>query len=487
MTTAGTTDERRHQPSGTPNAPRAPAASLAQQIRAFNQQQFASQSRPRKEKSASDVAYLLESDSDGSPPSPARASVKLESASDSDVDAEDEGYGDEYDEEAAALAMMSTLELLQSRGSHLVPVRRPKQRNVPHIAHAELAHAEERVVVLEAQLLDAEETICHLKAEKLAALRSVEKLTLALEAAQLTVSEQTARINIWQSPSTPLSSGRTVDGAHHHHQHIVTLRTSGNNKDSAQDDDATDSDDSSESIDELRAKVRRLHEQLRAQQESRLLEQEERMAVIREQEREIQQLQRECERLAEACEDRDVRLFQAFNGASPASKADTLELFDDDDRASLGLLAPRHRLLSRYSSSSADMGSESSDSIGTAAAASTGVNSAYPHWREELVRHPTPHFDLDSPEVQYLLHAWTSNVQKLQYLRVWFAHVAAPHRRLALDVPRSIELPRLLPEICDGFLVLVVPLLRKQTQRDIQVHLRQFSDHTDLRIRVIPR
>ncbi|TYZ62866.1 hypothetical protein PybrP1_012898 [[Pythium] brassicae (nom. inval.)] len=485
MTTAGTTDERRHrnrQPVTTPNAPRAPAASFAQQIRAFNQQQFASQSRLQREKSASTATDLLESDSDESPPSPAHASAAPESASDGEADAN--GFSDEEDEEAAALAMMSTLQLLQSRGgggSHPLASKRQRQRKAPRMARAELAHAEERVAALEAQLLDAEEIICHLKAEKLAALRSVEKLTQSLAAAQQGAGEP-ASVNIWCTPNALSLAAESGDS-----DHPETL------SDRA---DASIDGDNSESVAELRATVRRLQAQLSAQQESRELEQEERMAVIREQEREIQKLRLERERLAETCEDLDARLFRALDGVS---KADSLlEIPDDDDDNDENLLLSRHRsvsslrgrrrrVLSLASSGSADMGSESSESGEPAAAAVGASASEYPQWREELARHPTPHFDLDSPEVQYLLRAWTTNLQKLQYLRLWFAQVAAPRGPLAPDVPRGVELPRLLPEIRDGFLVLVVPLLRKQTQRDIQVHSRQYSDHTDLRIRVIPR
>ncbi|DBA02558.1 TPA: hypothetical protein N0F65_011030 [Lagenidium giganteum] len=110
-------------------------------------------------------------------------------------------------------------------------------------------------------------------------------------------------------------------------------------------------------------------------------------------------------------------------------------------------------------------------------------------WREELIRHPTPSFDLDSPEVQYLLHSWTSNVKKLQYLRVWLAHIAHDTGDLPTDFPLGLELPRLAPEICDGFLTLVVPLLRKQTKREIYVHTRRHQDdyHADLRLRIVNR
>lgn len=110
-------------------------------------------------------------------------------------------------------------------------------------------------------------------------------------------------------------------------------------------------------------------------------------------------------------------------------------------------------------------------------------------WQEELVRHPTPHFDLESPEVAYLLRAWTKNMKKMRYMRRWLLQVANTTGPLPTDFPTGVELPRLPPEVRDGFLTLVLPLLRKQTYRDVLVHCRQYNDgiHTDLRFRIVPR
>ncbi|CEG36975.1 uncharacterized protein PHALS_04223 [Plasmopara halstedii] len=110
-------------------------------------------------------------------------------------------------------------------------------------------------------------------------------------------------------------------------------------------------------------------------------------------------------------------------------------------------------------------------------------------WQEESVRHPTPHFDLESPEVDYILRAWTKNMRKMRYMRRWLVQVANTKGSLPDDFPMGVELPRLPPEVRDGFLTLVLPLLRKQTQREILAHCRQYNDgiHTDVRFRIVPR
>lgn len=190
------------------------------------------------------------------------------------------------------------------------------------------------------------------------------------------------------------------------------------------------------------------------------LQQEAHMAVIREQEREIRALQ---DQLAEVTDQLQVMQTQTIVSLERISSVGDLQasmLANGQDTSPV---------LMRRSSS--------------------GGDGNFHTWQEELVRHPTPHFDLDSHEVLYVLQSWTRNVKKLQFLRMWFAQIVATRGNLPEDLPLRIELPRLLPEIRDGFLTLVVPLLRKQTRRDIHVYARQYNDqvHTDLRICVVPR
>ncbi|RHY93364.1 hypothetical protein DYB35_000324 [Aphanomyces astaci] len=112
-----------------------------------------------------------------------------------------------------------------------------------------------------------------------------------------------------------------------------------------------------------------------------------------------------------------------------------------------------------------------------------------PHeWVEETARHPKPLFPMDSNEVRYLVGQWTQNPTKLQSLMTWLVHMSdeATDSRRRSSLPEAIELPRLPNEVRDGFVTLVVPLLRHQMTRMVHVHTRRYdANHTDLRIRVV--
>lgn len=212
----------------------------------------------------------------------------------------------------------------------------------------------------------------------------------------------------------------------------------------------------------MRRLVLELQAKLSDAEKDRAVEQEQHMAVIREQEEEIQAL-------SAAAEDKDLEL--------AALREKYLDAVQE-----IQLAADMEAIDASVASSVKDQPDYNEEEEPTA-------SPEILDWREELVRHPTPHFDLDSPEVQYLLHTWTGNVKKLHYLRLWFSRVATTRGPLPEDFPLGIELPRLTPEVRDGFLALVVPLLRRQTEREIQVHSRRYNDplHSDLRIRVVPR
>lgn len=449
-----------------------------------------------------------------------------------DHDGDDGDDGDVDEEEEAAFAMMNQLHLLQTRnarnsraaGGH-APTHKYGKTEVSSAAKSassvsagmELKQAEERIAKLEAQLLDAEETICHLKAEKLEALRDVEKLTIALE-------DHTHSNNHAGKRNTPYGEANkksvgiwgahrsaSDDGGAEHEQPEQHDDCSG--EDSVDEGDADDNNNNGEenantqSVKELRAHVQELQERLKNQQNGHVVEQEERMAVIREQELELRQVKLELDAMTEKYEELEARHDAALEGeeryrhsstssssrhggASVAHQYDSDQDEDEFLHRNLDLSTGLKDRSSSLDSMSFGRVSENGSSNGLAG---TGGGARMEHhrlqWREELVRHPTPHFDLDSPEVHYLLHSWTTNVQKLQYLRMWFTQVAITRGALPRDFPLGVELPRLSPEIRDGFLTLVVPLLRKQTQRDIQVHSRQYNDqyHTDVRIRAIPR
>jgi|UniRef100_K3WJ42 hypothetical protein len=447
---------------------------------------------------------------DGTPLSPGGYESEYDESDDDEVD----------EEEEAAFAMMNQLQLLETRNARTFGrstssgaaflnhgnLNDKRSSSLVNSAGMELKQAEERIVKLEAQLLDAEETIYHLKAEKLQALRDVEKLTIALEDMRSSHSndEKIAdkiNLNIWEAQNSSFEDG---EGGQ---------QRSEDNYGDASDDDGNNIDVGKRngglqgrSLEELREYVRELQYRLEDQGKDHVLEQEERMAVIREQELELRQLKQELDTMTEKYDEllethqqqsRQVHLHSSTSSSSRQGDTSAAPPFDYDHDEEEFVL---HRGLKRKSSSSMDSSSSALFETGHGSTYSNGTEVEYPTtspapWREELVRHPTPHFDLDSPEVHYLLHSWTTNLQKLQYLRMWFAQVAMPSQKrgsgapLPPDFPLGVELPRLSPEIRDGFLTLVVPLLRKQTLRDIVVHSRQYNDayHTDLRIRVVPR
>ncbi|KAE9020534.1 hypothetical protein PR003_g12345 [Phytophthora rubi] len=292
-------------------------------------------------------------------------------------------------------------------------------------ASLELKSANDRVAQLERQLLDAEETICHLKAEKLAALRDVERLSAARE------------------------------------------RRGTNRR---------------EDTEEQRRLVLELETRLAEQKQAHALEQEQRMAVIRDQEQELKTLRIQLEEKTKQYKElrqRHMDLLELDDQVVPqqsvASGVSQFSIYgeesDEDDEANVvNVVKPQRNKVGR-------------------ARAPADADSISPKWQEELVRHPTPHFDLESPEVAYILRAWTKNIKKMRYLRRWLIQVVATKGPLPDDFPMGVELPRLPPEVRDGFLTLILPLLRKQTQREILAHSRLYNDgvHTDLRFRVVPR
>ncbi|KAF0690089.1 Aste57867_18483 [Aphanomyces stellatus] len=124
-------------------------------------------------------------------------------------------------------------------------------------------------------------------------------------------------------------------------------------------------------------------------------------------------------------------------------------------------------------------------------------------WIEETARYPTPHFQMDSKEVHYIVSQWTQNPAKLKSLMAWLIEMSDEDVNMPVaaqlgsipptppppsQLPLAIELPRLTHEVRDGFLTMVVPLLRSQMSRTIHVHTRPYDQaHTDLRIRVTPK
>ncbi|CAI5744314.1 unnamed protein product [Peronospora destructor] len=323
--------------------------------------------------------------------------------------------------------------LKQSENVRYQPIRRQARLDLANVSGETLATglelkiANDRVSMLEWQLLDAEETICHLKAEKLAALRDIERLS-------------TATIDTGKQASSEKNDSEE--------QCILVLE---------------------------------LKTRLAEEKQVYALEQEQRMAVIRGQESELKTLRKQLDDTMKKLEELQQRHMDLLELDEEATMKQQRVLTSDGNRFSI----------SGYES---DEDNETTmfndcDPGQVRARAPADADAVNSKWHEELEHHPTPHFDMQSPEVAYILRAWTNNIKKMRYLRRWLLQVVATKGPLPDDFPMAVELPRLPPEVRDGFLTLILPLLRKQTEREILAHSRRYNDgiHTDLRFRAVPR
>lgn len=112
-------------------------------------------------------------------------------------------------------------------------------------------------------------------------------------------------------------------------------------------------------------------------------------------------------------------------------------------------------------------------------------------WREESVRHPCPSFGVFSPVVQRVLQQWSTDTNKLQYVRLWLGvatNVDGNSSTAPAKFPRGLQLAGLRREVLDGFLTLVVPLLRRSRgDKNVMAKTRLSSNDSekwDLAIRV---
>ena len=86
-----------------------------------------------------------------------------------------------------------------------------------------------------------------------------------------------------------------------------------------------------------------------------------------------------------------------------------------------------------------------------------------------------PEGDLASPVMQNLFDAWTGDVGKKMYLQKWLAHIVDGHD-VDDDFQCGIELTRLPVAVRDGFLKLVVPLLRRRGDVRVTALSREQAD-----------
>jgi hypothetical protein len=84
-------------------------------------------------------------------------------------------------------------------------------------------------------------------------------------------------------------------------------------------------------------------------------------------------------------------------------------------------------------------------------------------WKEETDDHPLPNYGLDSPVISHLLASWTTDVQKIQYLRLYLQCLTDYSKEVPTTFPKGLTLLGLNEEVKDGFLTLVMPMLQGRT------------------------
>uniref|UniRef100_A0A7S2SIB0 WW domain-containing protein n=1 Tax=Rhizochromulina marina TaxID=1034831 RepID=A0A7S2SIB0_9STRA len=113
----------------------------------------------------------------------------------------------------------------------------------------------------------------------------------------------------------------------------------------------------------------------------------------------------------------------------------------------------------------------------------------FTNWRRETQDNPVPPFGIGSPVIQHLLASWTSDPQKLRYVSLWLSVLINedPATPVPESFPSGLQLIGLKPEIKDGFLTLIVPMLKHRHEQCV-VHTRmEGADRWGLKIKVVPK
>ena len=99
-----------------------------------------------------------------------------------------------------------------------------------------------------------------------------------------------------------------------------------------------------------------------------------------------------------------------------------------------------------------------------------------------------PGFGPDSPVLTHLLESWCDDRLKHAYVVAWVKHIVggkSVEKRGAFQP--GMELTQLKPEIRDGFLSFLIPLLAQRGDIDVVVQAKEsLVSISDLRIRVTP-
>ena len=111
-------------------------------------------------------------------------------------------------------------------------------------------------------------------------------------------------------------------------------------------------------------------------------------------------------------------------------------------------------------------------------------------WCEHDGRHdPSPNCTLDDPMIAHLMSSWTTDKAKLKLLKTWLKHVLSNKKIGATKKFRpGVELTKLPAEVSEGFLRIIVPMLRSRDDIDVSAYVRTRRETwKELRLRVAPK
>ena len=155
----------------------------------------------------------------------------------------------------------------------------------------------------------------------------------------------------------------------------------------------------------------------------------------------------------------------------------TLDYKDSDAEEILGLATPHCENATSLANTL-----RKADPMSSRGFISASPQDAPSHWKEELDMHPVPPFGINSPVIRHLLTSWTQDQQKLEYVNLWLKVLCAnsynddknggAHQAMPETVPPGLQLVSLRREIKDGFLTLIIPMLRK-CHNNCSVHTRR--------------
>jgi hypothetical protein len=111
-------------------------------------------------------------------------------------------------------------------------------------------------------------------------------------------------------------------------------------------------------------------------------------------------------------------------------------------------------------------------------------------WCEHDGRHdPSPNCTLNDPMIAHLMSSWTTDKAKLKLLKTWLKHVLSNKKVTPTKSFRpGVELTKLPAEVSEGFLRIIVPMLRSRDDVDVSAYVRTRRETwKELRLRVAPK